>query len=46
MSDYQKKKNIMFKKILNVGNLLSSHKDCLNLNRDEIEHIEAKNIPK
>ena len=38
----KKKKNRMFKKILEVGNLMSSYKDCLNLNRDEIEHIRGK----
>ena len=43
---FAKKIIIMFKKILEVGNLMSSYKDCLNLNRDEIEHIEAKNGPK
>ena len=40
------KKNIMFKKILEVGNLMSSYKDCLNLKWDEIEHIRVKNEPK
>ena len=40
------KTNKMFTKILEFGNFMSSYKDCLNLNHDEIEHIGAKKGPK
>ena len=38
--------SMYFKKILEVGNLMSSYKKiCLNLNRDEIKHFRAKRDP-